>query len=313
MNIGIDVMGGDYAPAEAIKGVVQAYNAYDKNIHYMLIGNQSTILEELAKNPIPADAFTIVNTTQVIEMGEHPTKALAQKPNSSIAIGFQMLKEFKIDAFASAGNTGAMMVGTLFSVKTINGIQRPCISTVIPKENGQMGVLLDVGANADVKPENLNQFATLGSIYASAILKINNPRVALLNLGQEEGKGSILLQAAYNLLKANSNINFIGNIEGRDLFNESADVIVCDGYVGNVVLKMAETYYEMLLKRKIKDEYFDRFNYEIYGGQPILGANAPVIIGHGISNAIAFKNMLGLAINMVQSQIIAKMKSAITI
>ncbi len=308
MRIGFDIMGGDFAPTESIKGLLQVLPELAADETVVLIGPEATIRQELQAQGADDSRFAIIHAPEVIEMGEHPTKALTQKPHSSISIGFHLLKEGKIDAFASAGNTGAMMVGALFSVKAIDGISRPCISTIVPKVSGKIGVLLDVGANADVKPEHLNQFAILGSVYAESVLGIDQPQVGLLNLGEEEGKGTIVLQGAYPLLKENQHIHFAGNIEGRDLFNDKADVIVCDGYVGNVVLKLCENLYEILLDQHIQNDYFARYNYEIYGGMPILGVNAPVIIGHGISNALAFKNMILQGRNMVKSGLIEKIK-----
>ncbi|MEY2898669.1 MAG: hypothetical protein RL138_722 [Bacteroidota bacterium] len=311
MRIGFDVMGGDFAPKEAIKGLLLALPELNAEEHVVLIGREDEIKAALTAEGADPARFAIVHAPDVVEMGEHPTKALTQKPHSSISIGFHLLKEGKIDAFASAGNTGAMMVGALFSVKAIEGISRPCISTIVPKLDGSLGVLLDVGANSDVKPEHLNQFAILGSVYAESVLHTNTPKVGLLNLGEEEGKGTIVLQAAYPLLKENKSVNFIGNIEGRDLFNDKADVIVCDGYVGNVVLKLCENIYEMLLQKGIENDYFARFNYEIYGGMPILGVNAPVVIGHGISNARAFKNMLLQSREMVRTDMVEKVRKAL--
>ncbi|MBU1759679.1 MAG: phosphate acyltransferase, partial [Bacteroidetes bacterium] len=256
------------------------------------------------------DLFEYVDTTEVIGMGEHPTKAIVQKPNSSIAVGFQYLKEEKINSFASAGNTGAMLVGSLFSVKAISGVTRPAISAIIPKSKGGFSILLDAGANADCKPENLVQFSIMGSLYAKYVYQVEHPKVGMMNIGEEEEKGNLLTQASYPLLKENSNINFIGNIEGRDLFNEKADVIVCDGFTGNVILKLAESFYVLTLKKGMEDEFFDRFNYEQYGGSPILGVNAPVIIGHGISSPEAIKNMMLLSRDMVETKIVEKFKTA---
>ena len=205
----------------------------------------------------------------------------------------------KADAFISAGNTGAMMVGAMYSVKNIDGIQRPTIASPVPRPSGKFGLLLDVGINADCKPENLVQFAQLGSLYVKNVYGIENPRVGLLNLGEEEGKGNILAQAAYPLLKELTDINFIGNIEGRGVFSEDVDVIVCEGFVGNVILKMAESVHTIFTERNLSDSFLDNFNYEIYGGTPILGINSPVIIGHGISHALAFKNMIDVARKIV--------------
>ena len=214
-----------------------------------------------------------------------------------------MLAAGKTDAFISAGNTGAMLIGSLYTIKPIEGVQRPTIGTIVPMENGNTGLLLDVGANADCKAEHLNQFATLGSLYAKYILGIETPRVGLLNIGEEEGKGNVLAQATYPLMKENSDIHFIGNIEGRDVFLDHADVIVCEGFTGNVILKLAESLHGIMDRQKIKNEYFDRFNFEDYGGTPVLGVNKPVIIGHGISRAKAYKNMLLLAQKMIQTQL----------
>jgi len=243
-------------------------------------------------------------------MGEHPTKAFSHKPNSSIALGFSLLKEGKIDGFASNGNTGAMLVGSLFSAKAIPGVIRPCITSLLPKENGGMGLILDVGTNADCKPDVLYQFGVLGSIFAEHVYGIKNPKVALLNIGEEPEKGNLVAQAAHTLMKDSKDFNFVGNIEGRDLFNDLADVTVCDGFTGNVVLKQAEAFYTMIKKRKIKDEYFDRFNYENYGGTPVLGINSTVMIGHGISNKIAVKNMLLLTKDIVEAKLADKIKLA---
>jgi glycerol-3-phosphate acyltransferase PlsX len=246
-------------------------------------------------------------------MNEHPTKALKEKPQSSISIGFHLLQSKKIDAFISAGNTGAMMVGAIYSIKLIEGILRPTISTILPRENGSLGLLLDVGINADCKPENLVQFAVLGSLYSQYIMGTASPKVGLLNIGEEEGKGNLLAQATYPLLKENTQLNFIGNVEGRDVFKETVDVIVCEGFTGNVVLKMAESFHDVAVRRNIKDEYFDRFDFEQYGGTPVLGVAEPVIIGHGISGARAFSNMINLAKQMIESKLLEKIKESFVV
>lgn len=310
MNIGIDMMGGDFAPAEAVKGVRLFLSGNHAQVTLFLFGDEAQINQLIQSENIPVDKIKVVPTTQVIGMHEHPTRALKEKPQSSISTGFQYLASGKIDAFISAGNTGAMLVGTMYSIKAIEGVMRPTISTIIPKENGQTGLLLDVGLNADCKPENLNQFAVLGSLYARHILGIQNPRVGLINIGEEEGKGNLLAQAAYPLLKANNQINFAGNIEGRDIFLDKADVMVCDGFTGNVILKLAESLYEISQRKQIKDEYLDRFNFEDYGGTPVLGVSKPVIIGHGISHAKAFYNMILLTQKMLDSKLMGVMKES---
>ncbi|MCY7293127.1 MAG: phosphate acyltransferase PlsX [Ferruginibacter sp.] len=279
ITIGLDMMGGDFAPLEAVKGAVAFMADAPNNAQLILIGDEEKIKILVHDYHLPEESYTIVHASQIIEMHEHPTKALKEKPESSIAVGFQLLASGKIDAFISAGNTGAMMVGALFSIKTIEGVLRPTIGAYIPRENGSVGLLVDVGLNADCKPENLNQFATLGSLFAEHILKINNPKTGLVNLGEEEGKGNILAQATYPLLKENKHINFIGNIEGRDILMDKSDVMVCEGFTGNVVLKLAESVYDIVKRRNIEDEHFERFNFETYGGVPVLGVANQVFFG----------------------------------
>lgn len=307
-------MGGDFAPEEAIKGVIsflESNSSTGADVHFVLIGNPDIAAPYLSLLDPWQSHYTLVPSATVIGMNEHPTKALKEKQDSSIAIGFGLLQAGKIDAFFSAGNTGAMLVGAMYTVKAIPGVLRPTIASPIPKLDGRYNFLLDVGANADCKPEHLVQFALMGSLYAKHILDLDNPRVGLLNLGEEEGKGNILAQAAYPLLKQHSGIQFIGNVEGRDIFLNNCDVIVCEGFTGNVALKMAESIYHIFAEtRKIQDEFLDQFNYEIYGGTPILGINAPVLIGHGISNARAFCSMIENAIKLVASNFTAILRNS---
>ncbi|GGC24548.1 phosphate acyltransferase [Parapedobacter defluvii] len=310
MKIGLDILGGDFAPEATIQGAILASKQLSKEQKIVLIGDQDIAkqqIEQAGENPA---FFEYVHAPEIIGMGEHPTKAIAQKPNSSISRGFQLLKDGAIDSFASAGSTGAMLVGAVFSVKNIPGVIRPAIGTYVPKISGGYGILLDVGAVSDCKPEMLSQFGLLGSLFAEHVAGMKDPNVALLNIGEEEEKGNALTQASYPLLKQNQRIRFMGNIEGRNIFDDGVDVIVCDGFTGNVVLKMAESFYVMTQKKGLKDEFFDRFNYEIYGGTPILGVNAPVVIGHGISNPKAIETMIMLSKNMIESDIIEKIKSA---
>ena len=306
VRIGIDIMGGDFAPSATIEGSVLALNSLTNDTEIVLIGDENIIKKELQKHQTDPSKFTTVHAPDNIEMGDHPTKALVQKPNSSIAIGFDLLKKGKIDGFASAGNTGAMFVGGYMSVKPIPGILRPCISSVLPKLDGGVNVILDVGANADCKPDVLYQFGILGSLFAEHVCGVESPRVGLLNIGEEETKGNMLTIAAHEMMKDSTDFNFCGNIESRHLFDDECDVIVCDGFSGNVILKQAESVYSLIKKRKIEDDYFDRFNYENYGGTPILGLNKTVIIGHGISNAIAIKNMIVLTADVVDADLTTK-------
>lgn len=305
-------MGGDYAPEQTVLGAIQALRELPSAVRLVLIGDRPSILSVLEREGVAADSFEIVHTTEVIGMADHPTKAIQQKPQSSIAIGFQLLKEGKLDSFASAGNTGAMLVGSMFSVKAIPGILRPAISTLLPKENGGWGLLLDVGVNADCKPEVLQQFAVLGSLYAKHVLNIADPTVGLMSIGEEEEKGNLLVKEAHQLIKDSKDIRFVGNVEGRDLFNERADVIVCDGFTGNVMLKEAESFFSILRRRGIRDPYIDRFDYEDYGGTPILGINSTVIIAHGISKAKAIKNMILLSRTVVEAKLSERIALALS-
>lgn len=310
MKIGLDIMGGDYAPKANVLGAIAAHPLLAPDEQLVLIGDTSQIKSLLSENDYNPNHFEYVHTDEVISMGEHPTKAIVQKPNSSISIGFNLLKEGQIDSFASAGNSGAMLVGAVFSVKTIPGIIRPCLSTFLPKLSGGVGLMVDVGANADCKPDTLLQFGVLGSLYAENVMNIDQPKVALMNIGEEDEKGNMLSLATFPLMKDTSLFNFVGNVEGRDLFNDKADVIVCDGFTGNVMLKLAESFYVLTRKRGLKDEFFDRFNYENYGGSPVLGVNAPVIIGHGISSPTAVKNMIFQSRDMINTGLVGKIQAA---
>ncbi|HEX8545471.1 MAG TPA: phosphate acyltransferase PlsX [Cytophagaceae bacterium] len=310
MNIALDAMGGDFAPKAIIEGAILAEKEFPSQIRITLIGKEDVIKSHISSLGGSEDKFNIVHAGEVIEMAEHPTKAFSQKTNSSIAVGYGLLKHGKADALCSAGNTGAMLVGAMFTIKPIDGIIRPGIAGFIPKEVGRYGIILDVGANADCKPDVLDQFALIGSIYAKHILGIPEPKIGLMNLGEEEQKGTVLTQAAHQLIKLNTKINFIGNVEGRDIFNEKADVIICDGFTGNVILKMAETFYELMARRNYRDSLLDLFNYESIGGSPILGVNGNVIIGHGVSSPTAIKNMLKQAVQLVEAKIHEKIKKA---
>lgn len=312
MRIGIDIMGGDFAPIQTIKGAILAKNELGDDIELTLIGRQDVIKEELNKEGASPSSFIIQHADDVIGMGEHPTKAFVKKPNSSIATGFKLLAQNQIDAFASAGNTGAMLVGSMYTVKSIPGIIRPCITSAFPKENGKFTILLDVGSNPDCKPDVLYQYAILGSNYAEHVYQMENPKVGLLNLGEEEEKGSILTQATYQLMKGTSDFNFIGNVEGRDVFSPDVDVVVCDGFSGNILLKMAESIYTMMAKRGLLDDYFSKFNYENYGGTPILGINSNAIIGHGISNDVAILNMIKHANDVAKAELSKKLIEAVS-
>ncbi len=308
MNIGLDIMGGDFAPDATIDGAIIASNTLPKTDRLFLFGNEELIRGKLLdRNTDPAE-FEIVHAPDVIGMSEHPIKAFTQKPHSSISIGFHFLKEGKIDAFASAGNSGAMVVGSMYSVEMIQGVIRPCTTVVFPKESGGNTFLLDIGTNPDPKPEMMYQFGILGSLYAQYVYKVEKPRVGLLNIGEEAEKGNILTQASYKLMKDSPHFNFIGNVEGRDILLDKADVIVCDGFTGNVLLKQLESMYHLLKKRDLYDDFVERMNYENFGGTPILGIKSTVMIGHGISNDNAIKNMIFLTKNVYEAGLSIKIE-----
>lgn len=310
MRIGIDIMGGDFAPDANVAGAYLALKNLPEDCRIVFIGDETIARERIAELGENPDLVDFVHAPEVITMSDHPTRALPKKPNSSIAVGFELLASKQIDAFASTGNTGAMLVGSIYKINAIPGVIRPCITSTLPKLNGGESILLDVGSNADCKPDVLYQFAILGALYMKHVNGVENPRVGLLNIGEEPEKGNLLTVTTHKLLQDSDDVNFVGNIEGRDLFTDKADVIVCDGFTGNVVLKSAEGFYTLMRKRGIEDDYFDRFNYENYGGTPILGVNGTVVIGHGISNDVAVKNMILHTANVVSSDLSMKIKEA---
>ena len=305
-------MGGDFAPDAVIEGAVDALAQLPSGDRLVLIGDNNAIREKLASMKIEPSLFDIIPTTQVIEMADHPAKAFSQKKDSSITIGFGMLKSGVIDGFASAGNTGAMMVGASYTVNVIPGVFRPALVALIPHLDGRFSVMLDVGINPDCKPDVLLQYAILGQVYAKYVLEIENPEVGLLNIGEEESKGSAAVKTAYELLREHPDVNFRGNIEGHDLFtSEMTDVIVCDGFVGNIVLKMAERFYGIAISRGINDSFFDRLNFEVVGGTPVVGINENVVVGHGISKRRAIMNMILQTQKVIHADLARKIKEAI--
>ena len=310
MRIGLDISGGDFAPKATIDGALLAREVLSNDVTIVLLGDEEIIRSEFANRGKDLNGFEVVHAPEVITYHDHPTRAIPKKPNSSIAIGFDLLAKTNLDVFASTGNTGAMLVGAMYKLNTVPGIIRPCITSTLPCLDGSQAILLDVGSNADCKADVLYQFAVLGALYSQHVHGVENPRVALLNIGEEDSKGNLLTIAAYKLLSESDELNFTGNIEGRDLFTGVADVIVCDGFTGNIVLKEAEGIYTLMRKRGIRDEYFDRFNYENYGGTPILGVKGNAVIGHGISNDIAIKNMLLHSYEVAASGLATKINDA---
>lgn len=297
-------MGGDFAPSATIDGAIAALKEIGAGNEIVLLGSDTLIRKELSARGVGEERFDIVHCPQDIDMDEKPLKALSEKPGSGIATGLRMLAQGQLDAFASAGNSGAVLAGAVTIIKCIPGVLRPCTCTMVPQEDGTYSLLLDIGTTPDARPDVMVQFAILGSFYSRYVLGNTEPKVGLLNVGTEDGKGNLQCQAVFPLMQACSHICFTGNMEPRDLFKNRADVIVADGFVGNIVLKEIETFYRLIQKKGISDPFFDRLNYEMYGGSPILGVNAPVVLGHGISSPMAVKNMLLQAKRMSEQGLI---------
>jgi glycerol-3-phosphate acyltransferase PlsX len=311
MRIAIDAMGGDFAPMPNVEGVKLALNELPQDTTIVMVGDKEVLAKASDDAELSDPRVEICHAPDSIPMGVHPTKALSRHPEASIPVGYRLLKNKEIDSFSSCGNTGAMHVGALFSIKAIEGIIRPALASVIPKANGGNGIMLDIGANADCRPDVLVQFAELGSLFAKYVLDIENPKAGLVNLGEEETKGTLLTQSAHQLMKINNKISFAGNLEGKDIFNEKADVVVCDGFTGNVLLKFAESIYTMLKEKGFNDPFFDRMDYKRIGGSPILGINGNVTIGHGVSDKHAIKSMLMQSYKMAEAKINEKIKESL--
>lgn len=320
MKVVLDAMGGDNAPQVPVRGAVQA--AKDFGIKVFLVGDESKIKKELSRYSYPSERIEVVHADDSVPMEEKPSKALKQK-NSSIHVGMKLLKEGKADGFVSAGNTGAVMAIALLTLGRLKGVERPAISTILPNLKGKT-FFLDVGANVDCKPIHLLQFTIMGEAYARYVLKNENPKVGLLNIGEEEGKGNELTKETYKLLKSakEKGLNFVGNAEGRDIYSGKFDVVVCDGFVGNVALKLSENLAKILakiLKEEIENHFVSRIgavtlkpaikgfkkriDYAEWGGAPLLGIKAPVIISHGSSNAKAIKNAIKVASQFAESHL----------
>ena len=330
MRIVVDVMGGDNAPEEIIKGVKKACQKMD-DIELILVGKNDIMSREINKwVDFPEERIQLKTASQVVDMNDSPTKALRKKKNSSINVGTNLVKENIADAFISAGNTGAVMTAGLFNVGRLSGIKRPSIATVFPSANGET-LVMDAGANTDCSSKNLLQFAIMGQIHAQNVLNIENPKVGLLNIGEEKGKGNKLTKNTYDLLMEDHRINnFIGNVEGRDIFNGNCDVVVCDGFVGNVVLKTTEgaasLMFDIIKENLQKDmrsklgalllkpylkELKSRLDYRQYGGAPLLGINGVVIISHGSSDATAIYNAIKVAKDTVNKKVVTLIESEI--
>ncbi len=327
-RIVVDAMGGDFAPANAVLGAVEAFNE-NKSFDLFLVGKEKKIIEVLSSNNFSFSKDFIVNADEVIEMGDSPASSLKLKPNSSIVVGAQLVRDKKADAFVSAGNTGAMMAASTLIIGRIPGLGRPTIGAEMPNVNG-ICYLYDVGASKDSKPTHLFEYAIMGTIFAKEMGGISNPKVGVLSMGEEEGKGNEVTEAAAKLLKV-SRLNFIGNVEGRDILAGNVEVVVCDGYVGNIILKFGESVPKLLkqlLTKTAEKSFFDKLliglsknvlkkslkslDYQEYGGVPLLGVNGISIIGHGSSSVRAIKNMVLRANEMHKKQLVRKMTNAIS-
>lgn len=309
-------MGGDYAPRAIVEGVVEVSKLVSKETTIVLYGDLQSIETIFSENGGIPTNVEIIPTTSVVEMDDHPAQAFQSKTDSSIVVGFTHLKTGKLDGFASAGNTGAMMVGCMFVIKQIEGIVRPTIATFLPTVTGSQSLLLDIGLNVDCKPEVLQQYGLLGSIYSNAMLDIDSPRVGLMNIGEEATKGNTQTKAAYELMaNSTASYNFIGNVEPKSiLLGSVADVFVCDGFVGNLLLKQLEGVYAAFSQTGVTETsnpLMFGINYENAGGTPVLGVNNCVIIGHGCSKSEAIKNMVLQTEKCVKSRFIEKIKDAL--
>lgn len=311
IRIGVDAMGGDFAPGAAVSGAVLARKHLAAEEQIVLFGDREQIAGIIEENGDNPDLFDIIHCSEVIEMDDNPSKAFARKTDSSIVKGFMSLVSEKVDGFASAGSTGAMMVGAMMVVKQIPGIIRPAIAGFIPVSETKQNLILDVGLNPDCRPDVLYQYGILGTIYSREVFGVEQPRIALLNIGEEEGKGNLIAKGAYDLMKDSHDFSFVGNVEGHHLFHDKkADVIICDGFVGNVVLKEAEAFYHLLKKFSPENTFIERFNSENYGGTPVLGVNKPVIIAHGASSPKAIMNMIIQTREVIKSNLCEKIKNA---
>ncbi|MCF8345583.1 MAG: phosphate acyltransferase [Bacteroidales bacterium] len=305
MRIGIDMMGGDFSPGSPIKGALLAKKELPEKVEIVFLGNRDIIVEYAQLHALDISSFEIIHTDHVVRAGDHPLKSFTKTPDASIFLGQKLLKRNELDGFCSAGNTGAMLVGAMQIITPIPGIIRPAIAAMIPNLEGPDSVILDVGLNPDARPDVLYQYGLIGSLYARFVNGIDEPRVALLNIGAEEEKGNLVARSTHQLMMDNEGYNFIGNMEANDLFLQSeTDVLVTDGFVGNIVLKEAEAFYRLISARNVCNGYFEMFNFENFGGTPVLGVQAPLVIGHGISNDKAIKNMIIETSRVVESALI---------
>lgn len=328
IRVALDAMGGDYAPQAVVQGAALAFHEAREEIDLILVGEKNEIASELNNLEVPPPSLAIKHASESISMEEQATDVIRKKKDSSIAVGMNLLKEKKVDAFISGGNTGVVMATALFNLGRIERVSRPAIASCLPSEKGIV-VVLDVGANAECKPQNLYQFALMGSIYSNYVLKVKKPKIGLLSIGEEQTKGNELIIDTYKLL-SKSPLNFVGNVEGRDVLKGTCDVVICDGFVGNIVLKFAESidgFLVSLVRKRVKESPLFRLgafllkvslrdlkkslDYAEYGGAPLLGVDGVCIICHGESSPKAIKNAIKLAHNMVKNEVNSHIKERI--
>jgi glycerol-3-phosphate acyltransferase PlsX len=326
-QIGLDAMGGDSAPRNEVEGAIQAARELRGSVEIHLIGDAERIYRHLDRKEAVELSIHVEHSSERILMGESPVAAYRAKQDSSIGVAARMLRDGRIDALVSAGNTGAVVATVLLSVGRISGVQRPAIAVLVPTPGGHT-ILLDVGANSDSKPQHLLQYALMGKVYAQSVFSVEEPRIGLLNIGEEDSKGSEVAVQAFKLLtEAKPRLNFIGNVEGRDVLKGTADVVVCDGFTGNVILKFAESVVGLILQTVRREVHSrltyrlgalllkpvfrrvrSKLNYEEYGGAPLLGINGVCVISHGSSSPLAIKNAVRVAAEAARRSIHAQIK-----
>ena len=328
-TIALDAMGGDHAPRVEVEGAILAAREYDVRI--LLVGMESAVKQELTRQRYRGNSIDVVNASEVITMRDSPSQAFRRKKDSSLHVASHLVRDGKAEALVSAGNTGAAMTVARFVLGTLPSVDRPALAAAFPNVKEKVTVILDVGANVDSKAHQIEQFAVMGEIYYRTIFGVRRPRVALLSIGEEEMKGNELTREAFNRLKQNHSLNFVGNVEGRDVFRGNVDVIVCDGFIGNVALKISEGVAEHIggmLKKAIKgslasqigyalsrrafNEFRKRTDYSEYGGAPLLGVRGITIIGHGRSNGNAVKNAIRVAAEMCRSRVNEKIEQELS-
>lgn len=319
-RIGVDAMGGDAAPGVVIDGLLQALAEAEDDLEIVVVGDEGQVRDEIKARKISTTTFEVVHAPETVEMGERGIASVRKKRNSSISVLARMARKREIAAMFSAGNTGAVVAAAFLNLGRIERVDRPAIATFMPNQEGGC-IVLDVGANSECKPSNLLQFAVMGGTYAKLVLGRGNPRIGLLNIGEESSKGNELAQGAHELL-ADSKLNFVGNVEGKDIFGGAVDVVVCDGFTGNVVLKFTESVISLVtgsLREVIRKDLrskigalllqpaFSRFKSELdyaeYGGAPLLGVDGTCIIGHGSSSPRAIKNAIKTAAGIVKTNV----------